>query len=245
MSGIRGIFFDAFRTLVDFHPSYPGAFAEVCRDFGYPVGERDVARVLPAIERAAREQVARKSDLRCSPEELSRRWVELNKAIFRALGIEGDVAALSHEMERRFDSGAYTRLYPETVAVLEALRERGFRLGVVSNGTAGIARCLEIAGITERVDFVLVSALVGWEKPAREIFLKGLEAVGLEADEVVFVGDDYEADVRGARAVGMEAVLIARAGGPAEADCPVVRDLNEFCEWLDGRKCSAEETPVR
>jgi len=136
-------------------------------------------------------------------------------------------------MERRFDTGEYIRAYDDSLPTIEALRRRGFRLGVISNGTPGVARCLEVAGVTERVEFVLVSALVGWEKPSREIFAMGLEAVGLRPDEVVFVGDHYEADIRGARAAGMQTVLIDREGRHNEADCPRVRDLTEFCQWLE------------
>jgi len=240
MNQIRGVFFDAFRTLIDLHPSYPGAFADVCRHFGYPIAEADVARVLSAIEAAMEKTWRRDGDFKCSPELLSRRWRALNSMIFSAVGVAGDAVALSEEMEKRFDSGRYTRAYDDTHEVLEVLRQRGLRLGVISNGTPGVARCLELAGITERVDFVLVSALVGWEKPAREIFALGLEAVGLRPERVVFVGDHYEADIRGARAVGMEAVMIDRARRAADPDCPVVRDLVHFRRWLEEAQDASE-----
>jgi len=233
---IRGVFFDAFRTLVYLHPSYPGAFAGVCRDFGYRVSEAEVASVLGDIERAMEEHWRQGGDFTCSPKELSRRWRALNRAIFQAVGVDGDADALSEEMERRFDIGEYVRPYEDALPVIDTLRQQGFRLGVISNGTPGVARNLELAGISKRVEFVLVSALVGWEKPSPRIFAMGLEAVGLRPDEVVFVGDHYEADIRGARAIGMEAVLIDREGRSNATDCPVVKDLIEFCEWLQKRK---------
>ena len=233
ISQVRGIFFDAFKTLVYLHPTYPGAFADVCRHFGYSVAEADVARVLDAIERAMEERWRLNGDFTCTPAELSRRWRALNRAIFQAVGVDGDADALSEEMERRFDTGEYIRAYDDSLPTIEALRRRGFRLGVISNGTPGVARCLEVAGVTERVEFVLVSALVGWEKPSPRIFTMGLEAVGLHPDEVVFVGDHYEADIRGARTAGMQTVLIDREGRHNEADCPLVRDLAEFCQWLE------------
>ena len=236
MNEIRGIFFDAFRTLIYLHPSYPGAFAAVCRDFNYPVQEADVARVLDQIERTMELGWRAGSDLTCSPEALRRRWRILNRAIFEAVGVAGDADALSGEMERRFDTGEYVRTYEDTLPTIEALRKRRLRLGVISNGTPGVARCLEITGVTERMEFVLVSALVGWEKPAREIFAMGLEAVGLQPHEVVFVGDHYEADIKGARASGLHAVMIDREGRSNNPDCPVVHDLAEFCRWLDGKE---------
>jgi HAD superfamily hydrolase (TIGR01549 family) len=236
MNEIRGVFFDAFKTLVYLHPTYPGAFADVCRDFGYPVAEAVVARVLDDIERAMEEHWRREGNFTCTPEELSRRWRALNRAIFQAAGVDGDADALSVEMERRFDSGEYVRTYEDTLPTIEALRGQGFRLGVISNGTRGVALNLELAGISQRVEFVLVSALVGWEKPSPRIFAMGLEAVGLRPEEVVFLGDHYRADIEGARAVGMKAVMIDRARRSTETDCPVVHDLAEFCRWLEKSK---------
>jgi len=233
VNGIRGVFFDAFKTLVYLHPSYPGAFADVARDFGYDVREADVARVLDDIERAMESQWRAQGDFACTPAGLSRRWRALNRALFQAVHLHGDADALSAEMERRFDSGAYVRPYADVLPTLEALRAEGFRTGVVSNGTSGVEHCLRAAGVTARVDFVLVSALCGWEKPAPRIFQMALEAAGLAAGEVVFVGDHYLADITGARQMGMWAVLIDREGRGAEVDCPVVRDLAEFRAWLE------------
>lgn len=232
MNGICGIFFDAFKTLIYLHPNYPGAFADVCRYFGYPVSEAEVARVLGDIERMMEQRWRLQGDLTCSPEELSRRWRALNRAIFQAVGIDGDASALSEEMERRFDTGEYARAYEDSLPTIESLRCQGFRLGVISNGTPGVARCLEVTGVTDRVEFVLVSALVGWEKPSPRIFAMGLDAVGLQPQQVVFVGDHYEADIRGATAIGMQAVLMDREGRSTQTDCPVVRDLAEFRRWL-------------
>jgi putative hydrolase of the HAD superfamily len=230
---IRGVFFDAFKTLVYLHPTYPGAFAQLCHDFGYPVRECDVARVLDDIEAAMERQWRARSDLTCSPRELSRRWRLLNRAIFQAVGIDGDSDRLSEEMERRFDTGEYVRAYADALPALEALRRAGYRTGVISNGTCGVEPCLRLAGVTERVEFVLVSALVGWEKPAPRIFEMGCEAVGLAPGEVVFVGDHYIADITGARRIGMQAVMIDREGRAKDVDCPVVRSLDELQAWLE------------
>ena len=230
---IRGVFFDAFKTLIDLKPTYAGAFADVCSYFGYPVREEDVARVLPEWEKLEGERYSRPGDFRCSADELHARWIELNSAIFRAVGVDGDARALCDEMERRFDTGRYTRAFDDTLPALEQLKRLGYRLGVISNGTPGVACCLDLAGITARVEFVLVSALVGWEKPAPEIFRMSLVKTGLEADEVVFVGDHYDADIRGALNAGMRAVMIDRAGNGKPHDCPIVTDLAGLGHWLE------------
>lgn len=233
MTKIRGVMFDAFKTLIDLRPSYPGAFAEVCQHFGYEVREADVARILPEWERMENERYRQPGDFRCSAEEMHERWVELNGAIFRAVGVDGNARELSDEMERRFNSGRYTQAYEDALPALERLADEGYRLGVISNGTPGVAHCLELASITERVEFVLVSALVGWEKPAPRIFRMGLERLGLAPEEVVFIGDHIDVDVRGSRAAGMRPVMIDREGRiETPPHCPLVSDMNGFTTWL-------------
>lgn len=96
-----------------------------------------------------------------------------------------------------------------THALLESLRGRGFKLGVVSNAFDPprlLHRDLADAGITERVDFAVFSSEVGKRKPHPEIFERALEALGVAAETALFVGDRLYEDVRGAGEVGMGTV---------------------------------------
>jgi FMN phosphatase YigB (HAD superfamily) len=120
---------------------------------------------------------------------------------------------------------------PETLAVL---KERGVRLGVVSNWDYRLSHALEETRLLHFFDFVLSSAQARSEKPAREIFERGLEMArrfvpGLRARDCFYVGDHYEKDVLGARRAGMRPLwLVARerdlpSGDIHEADDDVVR----------------------
>jgi HAD superfamily hydrolase (TIGR01509 family) len=106
-----------------------------------------------------------------------------------------------------------------TRAALDRLRSAGLRLGVVSNSDGRVEEALEAAGLRDRFDVVLDSALVGVEKPDPAIFRAALAALGVRPEQALYVGDLYEVDVVGARAAGMEAVLLGSAGGAARADC--------------------------
>jgi putative hydrolase of the HAD superfamily len=79
---------------------------------------------------------------------------------------------------------------------------------------------------------VLDSALVGVEKPDPAIFRAALTALGVAAEEALYVGDLYEVDVVGARAAGIEAVLLlpnAAAPGP---ECRRVESLVALADDL-------------
>ena len=96
-----------------------------------------------------------------------------------------------------------------THALLEALRKRGLRLGLVSNAFDPpwiLHRDLERMGLAERLDFAVFSSEVGRRKPDPTIFETALEALGVEAGDAMFVGDRLYEDVRGAGELGMTTV---------------------------------------
>jgi putative hydrolase of the HAD superfamily len=96
-----------------------------------------------------------------------------------------------------------------THALLEALRSRGLRLGLVSNAFDPgwlLHRDLEQMGIAERIDHAVFSSEVGKRKPHPEIFARALEALEVEPGDALFVGDRLYEDVRGAAEVGMATV---------------------------------------
>jgi putative hydrolase of the HAD superfamily len=94
-------------------------------------------------------------------------------------------------------------------ALLESLRERGLKLGLVSNAFDPgwlLHRDLEQMGLAERLDFAVFSSEVGKRKPHPAIFERALEALGVAAVDAVFVGDRLLEDVQGAGELGMTTV---------------------------------------
>jgi HAD superfamily hydrolase (TIGR01549 family) len=233
---IKGVFFDAAQTLFDLHPSYAGAFAEVCCDFGYSVSAENVAAVLPAIKHQELERIRRGEGLCVTPETLIERWVNLNHQIFTSVGVDGDAQSLAEEMERRFETGKYSRLYPETNATIALLAKAGYRMGIISNGTVGMKNCIEYLGLNQLMEFVLVSAIEGWEKPAPAMFERAIVLTGLAPDEILFIGDNYVCDIEGAAAVGMGVVYLQRNSKIEiphnPLSCPVISSLNEILPFL-------------
>jgi putative hydrolase of the HAD superfamily len=96
-----------------------------------------------------------------------------------------------------------------THALLEALRSRGLRLGIVSNAFDPgwlLHRDLEQMGIAERIDHAVFSSEVGMRKPHPEIFERALDALEVAPGDALFVGDRLYEDVRGAAQIGMTTV---------------------------------------
>jgi HAD superfamily hydrolase (TIGR01509 family) len=95
-------------------------------------------------------------------------------------------------------------------ALLEALRSRGLKTGIVANSWPEPARLLraDVAafGLGDLVDVCVFSSEAGASKPEPAIFLRALDELGVDPLDAMFVGDRLVADVQGAANVGMTTV---------------------------------------
>ncbi len=117
--------------------------------------------------------------------------------------------------------------FPEVRDTLAEGKRRGYVQGVLSDWGSDLLPILTSHGLTDHLDFVVASAVVGHAKPGGEIFRQALARAGVGPGEALYVGDSYVADVLGARAAGLRPVLIDRDGVAPEVDCPVIRSLDE------------------
>lgn len=134
--------------------------------------------------------------------------------------------------------------------ILDALRQRGHPLGIVSNTMVPgpvLDQHLQDIGLLKYFPVRIYSCDVGVKKPHRQIFLAALRALNIRPQSTVFVGDKSDLDVKGARRVGMITVLKVRVGMPPtgrhRADY-VIKHLTELPGLLDqiGHDCR-ELTP--
>jgi putative hydrolase of the HAD superfamily len=143
--------------------------------------------------------------------------------LFRRHGVD-DAAIAARAMawyrENRFHGLA---LFADALATIEFLRwgetlagDRFRRpIGLVTNGPAETQRRkIDLLGLSEVVDFAVVSGEFGVEKPDPRIFAEALRLGEESAEETVFVGDSAEYDIAGARAAGIRSVWVNRTGHP-------------------------------
>lgn len=120
------------------------------------------------------------------------------------------------------------RPYPDVLQVLPELRAHGVALGLITNASHPMYirdHELRQTGLLDLFPTCRLSAAdVGVIKPHPAIFARGLELLGVEPQQAVFVGDSLAADIAGAQSVGMPAVWIAREGEVAPDSAEVVPD---------------------
>ena len=99
-------------------------------------------------------------------------------------------------------------LYPDARPCLTALRERGFKVLIAGNQPVEAEAALHALDLP--VDVIASSAGWGISKPDPRFFDKVIEAAGVPARDIAYVGDRVDNDVIPARAAGMTAVFLRR-----------------------------------
>lgn len=108
----------------------------------------------------------------------------------------------------------FARGFPGMAETLTALRARGLKLGIVTNGeTAFQSRHINALGLGSLVDAVLISEAEGLRKPDRALFHRAAERLGAQPARCLFVGDNPAVDILGAHAAGMQTAWFGR-GAP-------------------------------
>ena len=130
-------------------------------------------------------------------------------------------------VKRVRDSIRY-RPFPDVLPTLRSLCEQSKTLAVVSNWDPALPVLLAELGLAEFFAFILASAEAGVEKPDGRIFRLALQRLGLRPQEVVHIGDNYEADVLEARAVGITPILLDRKGKARYQDVIRIGSLTEL-----------------
>lgn len=126
----------------------------------------------------------------------------------------------------------WTGVPADAVSTLDTLRDRGYRLGVVSNSDGTVEAQLVAAGLRDHVECVIDSGVVGVEKPDPGIFAFATAELGEDADRCAYVGDFHSIDVLGARAAGIAGILMDPIGAWAGFDAPKIGALGELLERL-------------
>jgi putative hydrolase of the HAD superfamily len=201
---LRAVLFDVDFTLVKPGPDLgPEGYRRLGERFGL---ELDPSRYEEA-RAAAVESLERHPEL-VHDDEI---WVAFTERIIQGMGGEaGDAHECAVEMTRAWELHENFDLYEDTLPVLEELRGRGLKLGLVSNTGRDLDEFVRHHRLD--VDVALGSRAHGWTKPHETIFRAVLAALQVAPESAAMVGDSIEDDVEGARSLGMRAILLDREG---------------------------------
>lgn len=210
--------------------------AEVLRQRGHAVEAEHLAAAIPPFEPFLERFQANSGAAFASDAQTTALWHAYYRAIVQdGLGAldDDELRACIDEVIHRYGLPESWEAYPDVAPTLAEGRRRGLIQGVISDWGSRLTPILHGIGLTEQLDFVVVSAIVGAAKPDRHVFELALQRAGVAPEEAVYVGDTYRADVLGGRSAGILSVLLDRAGAVRRIDGPLIRRLDEVFRLID------------
>ena len=127
--------------------------------------------------------------------------------------------------------------YPDAFSTLAALKQRGYKLGVVANQNYGTEQRLKNWNLRQFFDVIAASAELGMAKPDPAIFEWALQKADCCPQDAVMVGDRMDNDMAPANRLGMHTVRLLRGLGayhkPQSADEKPEYTISSLAELLD------------
>jgi HAD superfamily hydrolase (TIGR01662 family) len=158
-------------------------------------------------------------------------WTEYTKRRLLALNLSLEQSTEFAPKVSRHMGESYKpeSIVPEDVRrVLPELKQAGYTMAVISNRDKPFQAVLDSHGLSEFFDFSLAGGDVDIYKPEPGIFEHALQRASLTAQETVYVGDNYFADVIGSRRAGLQPVLYDPGGIFADVDCTIIHSFDEL-----------------
>ena len=226
---VKAVFFDMYGTLAGFRPTRYEVQSEACRDFGIEVTPTGIVQGYAAADAYMTEQNATLPLRLRTESEREAFFAEYERLVLQGCGVDVPVE-VAGRIWRRLKKEQYGFApFEDSIPTLEALRQRGVMVGMISNIDHPGDQLASNVGLAEHLDIVVTSAEVGVAKPNPEIFWAALERAGAEPGEAMHVGDQPASDVAGAVRAGIAPVLLDRDGiHPAYDRCPRIETLGEL-----------------
>ena len=188
---IKAVFFELDRTLLDRDTSVR-LFAQ---------GQYD--RLYPYLKQAGKETYVTRFV------ELDNHGLVRKDRVYKQLVQELRVRRLTWQdfyKDYRANFRYTCRVFQDTDIVLDMLKQAGFLLGIITNGSGHQMTNIRAINIEHYFDVILISEWEGVKKPEPEIFHRALGKLRVSASESVFIGDNPIADIAGAGQVGMKTI---------------------------------------
>ena len=197
--------FDLYGTLVDIHTEENDlVWEKTAIYFGFygahytPEGLKKAFQAAMDSRKAAAGQ-----SYECFPEIP---FEQVMAQLFRDKGVVENVENLGMNAAQlfRISSIAYVKLYPYVLQALQVLRQKGFRLWLLSNAQrAFTAYELEHLQLGPYLDGIYISSDYGCGKPDPRFYRALMQERGLESEKCLMIGNDRKTDIAGAQKIGM------------------------------------------
>ena len=227
------LIFDLYGTLVDIHTEEDDTvWSKTALYFGYYGAHYTGPELKASFDSAMASRKAKAGQsYECFPDlPMEPVFAEL----FRAKGVENRAEELGLNAAQlfRISSTEYIRLYPGVIEALVKLREKGYRLWLLSNAQRVFTAFeLNHLGLEPYFDGIRLSSDYGCRKPDIRFFSALLEEENLNPANCLMIGNDLETDIAGAKNAGLATLYMHTNLTPPHQRPADPNDSNEYEGW--------------
>ena len=227
------LIFDLYGTLVDIHTEEDDTVWEkTAMYFGYYGARYTGPELRQAFQTAmAQKQAKAGQDYECFPDLP---FEPVMADLFRAKGVteNADALGLNASQLFRICSTDYIRLYPHVTDALTVLRQKGYRLWLLSNAQRVFTAFeLEELGLSPYFDGIYISSDYGCRKPDIRFFRALIEEQQLDIENCLMIGNDLATDIAGARNAGLATLYMHTNLTPPDQREADPADPHEYEGW--------------
>jgi putative hydrolase of the HAD superfamily len=231
MKNIKAILFDLDGTLFHHLPSSGEIFLAYVKSLGLHISEEDRIRAEHWIHFYFAYSPELQADLKIFKDDSKGFWINFTQRRLAASGILTTQAIELAPQVSAYMGEAYkpeTHVPEDARALLKFLMESGYILGMVSNRDNPFQEEMQKMELDSYFQFFLAGGEVNSFKPDTFIFERALELSGTSAQETMYVGDNYFADIVGSQRAGLIPVLYDPISLFPDADCAVIKSFAEI-----------------
>jgi putative hydrolase of the HAD superfamily len=226
------ILFDLDDTIVDFSHNQRSAWRDACAIASEVTGVA-LDTLHESVLSAGRLYWADQGQAERGRRDLRAASAEVVATALRSLGAESSAelhrSVANHYRDLREEA---IRLFPGAIEVLDELRRRGHRLGLVTNGTRNEQRGkIERFDLARHFTHIQIEGEFGLGKPHDAAYRHALASMNAAPADTVFIGDNLEWDVSAPQRHGMTGVWVNPSGNdPGSGHAPdlVIRNIVEL-----------------
>jgi len=211
LHSIKAIFFDVGATLLAPAKDEGDTFTQLARELGISINPVEVNQKVPLMYELYEQLYEQDDSFWSDTMRAQAIWTEMYEYMASLLGIpkqrHKELAEVVYQ--HYFSANAWTP-FDDVLPILDLLRGRGIRMGLISNWDSTLVSIIEGLGMSDYFETVIASADVCLHKPMPEIFHLALSHLSVDAQEALHVGDHLKADAQGAAGVGITPLLLDR-----------------------------------
>lgn len=225
MENKKFIFFDLDITLIDVKKAQYAAISELYWEYGFNA-KTDLNSFIKKWDEITDYHYAFYTRKEISYEEQRcRRIIDL----FNTYNVELARSPLgTYEVYLRSFENNWC-LFDDVYEVVETLYNKGYKLGVISNGDLAQQKDkLRRTGILDFFEIVTTSSEYDYSKPDPRLYETIIERFGINKDEMIMIGDQVEKDVIPCLSIGIDAIWLNRTNKENTENVREIKSLKEL-----------------